>query len=637
MQIIHTNKSKEKNAPSKINKTEIPQNNKNSNGINSHNKIYDSSHLQDKKISTKIKQKKKEPILENLLIKDLDEFFKNIYNYYYNKGYNNILTQIILDNISYLFSIHFVILNIFIINWKEIILKCTVDNLCNSELSNNFSIQNFSEKISEHFFLFFFIYGFLIIYYLIFFFKSILQIINMKKIKNIYDYRLKIKQSELEHIKFDQIIHRLIILQDKESFCRIKENLTKYDIISRIMRKDNYMLALFTNNIIDSKIKFSLKIPFIQKKIFDFNFEIFSNFLYTKINESVIDFALNSMDKRVNVNFISLQTLRLKLIFFMFCECIFLIPSIFLKIIFWIFINADNIKSNRNITNKIWDRKNLILFRNYNELQHYFDYRITTSYKYLELFNNCFKSKQRLFNIVKRFLKLITGSILFIIFMISFFDNRLLTDMTIFGKNFVWLSIIVGVIISITNSEEEKDLKENPYTCLSDNNDKKFLAGNYLDCDNRVVYYKKLINCLINIPEEWSLAENFSKVNKEINNNYEMSFLMIVKEILSMVFFPVVWIKLIFNADEIRKFIIKNSCNFPDLGTICCFSYFNFENYKRNRAGSSRFVDYNFNDKKFLNSCFYYKVKIKFLEIFLEFLYYLSLYEIFMLYFILKF
>ena len=43
----------------------------------------------------------------NLIISDLDSFFQDIYSYYYHGGYNNIVTRVVLDNITYIFTIHF--------------------------------------------------------------------------------------------------------------------------------------------------------------------------------------------------------------------------------------------------------------------------------------------------------------------------------------------------------------------------------------------------------------------------------------------------------------------------------------------------------------------------------------------------
>jgi len=572
----------------------------------------------------KVPQSLKYKFSESLIITDLDEFFKNIYEYYYNKGFNNILIQTILDNISYIFSIHFLALNIFFINWKQIIMNCKYENFCAIEISEYFSIQKFTDDFLENRIYFLIFYTFLIIYYFIFLIKSVILIKKMKFIKKIYDNKLKIRQSELENIKFDLILSRLISLQNSEEFCRIKENITKFDIISRIMREDNYLIALFSNGIIDSKIKFNinLKIPYLMKsEIYKKKIEIdmYSNFFFTKINESLIRLAFETIDKSLNKDFINLKSLRFRLFLFMIFEVIFLIPFVFLKTVFWIFKNADNIKSDKKtiFLNKNWKKRYQILFRNYNELQHYFDYRIYNSYQYLNDFNNCFKNKEKIFSIIKKFIKLILGSVLFLIFILSFFESKLLTELTIFGKNFVWIGIGVGVVLSLSEDNVDRGCKENPYLRISDNLNQKMNSLKNYDSDNRFYYYKKLLNSLMNIPKDWpDYFDNFSKINKKINLYFELSIISIIKELIAILFFPIVWIKLIINAEKIRQFIIQNSVDIKGIGTICTYSYFNYQYYKNKRDKNDVFLEFNFNDKKFFNSSFYFRVCKIFTKIF---------------------
>jgi len=388
---IATSKNK-KISSEKINKTNNYTDNENF--INKNNKnIKKPPRLNEKRNYENGKEpnKKAFKVSESLLITDLDEFFKNIYDYYYNKGFNNILTHTILDNISYIFSIHFLVVNIFLIDWKEIILKCKYQNYCSSEISEYFTKNQIIENLMKNKLYFSIFYTSLVIYYFIFLIKSVIHLKNMKFIKKIYDQKLKIKQSELENIKFDLILTKLISLQKTEGFCRIKENITKFDIVSRMMRQENYLIALFSNGIIDTKINFSLniKIPFWDKEIFKRKFviDLFSNFFYSKLNEAVISFAFGAKDKSLNKEFINLKSLRLKLFIFMIFEIVFLIPFVFLKMIFWLFKNADSIKSDKKtiFLKRNWDKKVQLLFKNYNELQHYFDYRMIKYSFYLSL------------------------------------------------------------------------------------------------------------------------------------------------------------------------------------------------------------------------------------------------------------
>jgi autophagy-related protein 9 len=507
-----------------------------------------------------------------LLISDLDNFFKNIYDYYYNRGYYNILTQTILDNISYLFSIHFLIFNLFIINWKEIIYNCYEKNECNLEILDykSYEFNNFT---------FFILYGLLFSYYLLFFWKSCLFIYKMRRMKNLFDLKLRIKQKEMENMKFDEILERLIDLQKTENFCRVKENLTKFDIISRILRKDNFLIGLLTNDLINFNIKFPI--------LGEINF--YSNYMLNNIHECILNFAFLKGEVTINPKFFNLRFLQMKLFIFMLFEILF-IPSIILyKLIFWLFKNADNIKSNRNITQKIWSSHVQILFKNYNELQHHFENRINSSYMYVEKFVNCFKD--RMINIISKFCILISGSFLVLIFIISSIDDRLLTELKFMGKKIVWITVVIGVIISMLRGND-----------INKNSEEDYIEN----VDLKEELYKNIVNKLINLPLEFRKKHNFSAIFKNISLHYESGITSMIKEISSILFFPVIWIRLIINVKMIIKFFKFYSKSIDGLGTIYSYSYMDINCFKCLREKDVNITEYSFNDRKFINSFLYY-------------------------------
>ena len=87
---------------------------------------------------------------------------------------------------------------------------------------------------------------------------------KMRATYDIIKGKLKIHQKDLENMTFNEIITKLILLQKETNYCRVKEEVNSFDIISRIMRKDNYLNAILSNNI----IRFTIKIPFLGEKIF---------------------------------------------------------------------------------------------------------------------------------------------------------------------------------------------------------------------------------------------------------------------------------------------------------------------------------------------------------------------------------
>jgi autophagy-related protein 9 len=508
---------------------------------------------------------------KKLLVSDLDQFFKNVYEYYYHRGYKNIMVQTILDNLSYLFCLHFFVLNVYIINWKVVISTCIETGNCDLELMDYIDLD-FNKSI-------YFILGYslLILYYSIFLYNSVINVYNMKYTKGIYETKLRIRQKDMENMKFDDIIGRLIELQKADNYCRIKEKINKFDIIARITRRENFMIGLMSTGAVD----FRVGVPGVGTVNF------YTNYIETKFNEAILGSFFQRGDANLNTTMYNVRYFQFRIITYIVIEIIFLFPILFYKLIFWLFKNADNIKSNRNILQRIWSPQIQILFRNYNELQHHYENRINNSYIHTEKFLCCFR--ERLISNISKFFTLIFGSFLLVIFILSTIDNRLLTDLKVLGKSFVWVGFVVSVLLSIF-SEKQQNHEENYIENVE-------LKENLL---------KQITASVINIPDTWKKDHNFSSLFKRISIDYKFSLQTMMKELLSIILFPFIGLRVIYRASDIIKFFRINSRKVEGLGTICAYSYFDLSAYKALKEKDMSYNEVTFNDRKFINSYLLY-------------------------------
>ena len=522
------------------------------------------------------KGKKEVSYEKNLIIEDLDEFFTNVYDYYYHKGYYNILTQTILDNMSFLFTINFFFITIFILDWRLIYKNCLLLKQCEINLQEIFNFSYFFS--SKHLIMFYFLFLF---YYIWFFMKSLRTVVKMRKIREIFKQKLKMKQNELENINFIEVIDKLIDLQNKENFCRVKDNLTRFDIIARILRKENYITSLISND----KVNFIIHIPFIGKK------NLLTNYTYENLKECIMDYAFTQGSVNISKKFVNYRQLQFRIFYYCSFEIIIMIPLGILKLILWLFTNADNIKSNRNLNKRTWSTYAQIMFKNYNELKHIFENRISHSYFYSEKFILCFKEK--FFSIIARFLSLVCGSFLFILFIISTINEDILMEISIGGKKLVWYACIIGILISFSSNFEETGnipIQEEFYDIVQ----------------VKQKYYQCLVNKLINIPENWRIVQNLSKRFKLINLEYNFIWMNLFNELLSIIFFPYLWMKLFFQASDIVSFLKNHTVCVEGLGDICGFSINDLKKYKAIKEKEYGLVY--FNERKSLNSYILFQV-----------------------------
>lgn len=514
----------------------------------------------------------------SLVITDLDKFFTEVYEYYYMGGYGNIFTQTILDNITYAFTIHFTLFNVFFIEWKRIIDDCQVLQ-CEIELTHYVSTRLFK----EHKYSAVYIYILLMVYFMLFLYGSIGNLIAMRKIHSVYRHKLHLKTKDLETLSFDSIMNLIIDLQQKENFCRIKETVSKYDIISRINRKDNFLNAVISNYIIN----LSITIPLIGKRI-----SLLTNYIYSSMSISIMNSAFKNGEVDINQSFYNIRMFQMKMMWHLLFQLFTLPCEIIFRVVFWLSKNADYFRGNKGIASKTWGYEDMIKYKNYNELKHHFESRLNEACTHTDSFLKCFK--QRLFSLIGKAMILIGGSILFIVFLISLINIKL-TYMTICGKSYFWALCVIGLIVSWFSNEESNssDAKERIYSQIENYPIKK-------------LYFRKMINCLINIPKEWSKV-NISRNFRQISIGYYHCALAMIQELGSICFFPLIWMRLLLQARELLKFIKLSAIKIDGIGTVCSLSVLSSSAYLSIKEKDLLSIDKQFNDAKFINSMIYYE------------------------------
>ena len=515
------------------------------------------------------KENKKTKIYNILQINDLDKFFSQVYFYYYQRGYKNIKQKIIIKNTIYIISIHLIIIIIFFIDWFKLKEQ---SNETNIKLTNYLTLKNLKNNFLKIFlFYFYFMFN-----YLSYFFFSIKQIISMKNISLIYYEKFKLKDKDLDNYSFNEIMNYLIELQEVEQYCRIKENITKFDIINRINRIENYIISLISNNIIDFNL---------------FGFNFFTNYTYHFIKYNLFSYIFLEKEVEINKNIYNINSFKLKILSQIFFQ-IFSIPyEIIFKIIFYLYKNIIQIYK---INERNWDNETLYKFKNYNELKHHFENRISKSYintnKYLRF------SKYKNPILLNYILKLLF-IFMFILFFISLYVNINIINIKINNFNCLHIFLFIGAIIFFINIKNYK---------YNNNNNNIF----YENISEKINDFNNISNYIENIPSNWSKMKNY--LNYEtISKTYIINFKLFLNDLISIIIFPILWLKFLINIQNLVNFIKIFSSNINGLGRVCSFSILNCREYKKiiekNSLLYSNNYDKRFNEAKFINSMIYFE------------------------------
>jgi len=128
--------------------------------------------------------------------------------------------------------------------------------------------------------------------------KLFQYIMDFRRLRNLHDfylYLLEIPDMDLQTITWQEVVARLMTLRDSNPVTaagsknrqflgsQSKQRMDAHDIANRLMRKENYLIALFNKDILD----LTLPIPFLRNR------QLFSRTLEWNLSLCIMDYVFN--------------------------------------------------------------------------------------------------------------------------------------------------------------------------------------------------------------------------------------------------------------------------------------------------------------------------------------------------------
>lgn len=193
----------------------------------------------------------REEVGERWRPKDLDLFFTRIYEYFKERGYVCIVVGRLLNTLALAFVVAFSTFLLAYVNWHEV-LKCN-SAVCdqNKVLFEHPFANVWHGDLYECFVFLFTVVCFL------FLLREIVVCANDIKefylIKRFVNDKLGVCEREMRTILWPDVVDKILKLQEAGVLI-VKHTLTPLDIANRIMRKDNYFMAMVNKEIIDLRL-----------------------------------------------------------------------------------------------------------------------------------------------------------------------------------------------------------------------------------------------------------------------------------------------------------------------------------------------------------------------------------------------
>ncbi|KAK6357013.1 autophagy protein atg9 [Orbilia javanica] len=390
----------------------------------------------------------------------------------------------------------------------------------------------------------------------------IYDIWRLWEIHQFYHYLLDIPDLDMQTIQWQDVVQKLMALRDSNPVTSLattrkyirnhssKQRMDAHDIANRLMRKENYLIALFNKDILD----LSIPLPLLR------DHQLLTKTVEWNLGLAILDFVFHDGD---NFNPVFLkescrkslsQALRTRFVVFGFFNLLFAPFIVAYLVIHYFFqyfneyqTNPSAIGSRRYTPLAEWK------FREFNELVHLFHRRMNISYpfavKYLEQF-----PKEKFVQAAK-FVTFIFGSFAAVLAIASLLDTELLQFEITKDRTVLFYITLFGSITAVARGiiPAETDVFDPTYEL------------------SWVMYHTRYS------PPEWKGRLHSDEVKKEFSKLYELKIVIFFWEVASIILTPfVMWFSLPKCSDRIIDFFREFTVHVDGIGYVCSFAEFDF-------------------------------------------------------------
>ncbi|KAL5336079.1 APG9-domain-containing protein [Aspergillus crustosus] len=487
-------------------------------------------------------------------VENLDNFFKDAYVYYLANGIWSILLSRCLSLGT----------SAFIVGFTTFLTNCVnYSSVPHSKSLNQILITQCIKKMSLWST---FLLWALCIFWILKAIHLVLEIRGHKKMHDFYHHLLGITDAEIQTISWQEVVSRLMALRDanpstagavsannrKLLGSQSKQRMDAHDIANRLMRKENYLIALINKDILD----LTLPIPFLRNK------QLFSRSLEWNIHLCIMDYVFNEQGQ-VRTLFLKdthrkalSEGLRRRFMFFGILN-IFIAPFLVVYFLMHYFFRYFN--EYKTAPSQLSSRQYTPLaewkFREFNELWHLFERRINMSYPYATRYVDQFPKDKTVQ--IAGFVSFVSGAITSVLALATIIDPELFLGFELTHDRTVLFYLgVFGSVWAFTRGiiPEATDVFDPEYAL------------------------REVIRYTHYVPSHWQGKLHSDEVRRDFATLYQPKIVIFLEEVLSMLFTPfILWFSLPKCSERVIDFFREFTVHVDGMGYLCSFSVFDFK------------------------------------------------------------
>lgn len=479
-------------------------------------------------------------------VEDLDCFFSAVYEYHQKSGFKCMMLEKLGELFRFAFLVFFLTyswkcIDYDIVFGNKLPPGITPNNASKVSIYDSFMpLGQCSSQIPAWLWIFDF-FMFLIWLWLIF--RALCRIYQFYDIQAFYNMALKISDNDLQNITWHDVLTKLIETQRVQQMCVHKKELTPLDIYQRILRYENYTVALVNKSLIPPQIE----VPFIGNIIFftqDLKVNLDLLFFYGPF-AFFDDWHLKADYKKSNKRLELAKQLEKHLTYFAMINLALAPFTIFWHFILIALNHVQEIKQNPGLfTLRHWSLYSLYYLRHFNELDHELSARLTRAWRPASRYMSSFTSP--VLAVVAKNIIFIASAGLAVLLLWTLLDNSVSQLEEVLTSVLVLTSVIVILKAFIPD--------ENLVWCPE---------------DLMTIILKQIHYC----PTWWKGQAHTSRVRDEFSQLFQFKIVYVLQQLCSPIVTPyILYFHLKPKSLEIVDFFRNFTVEVMGVGDVCSFA-----------------------------------------------------------------
>ena len=497
-------------------------------------------------------------------ITDLDSFFTRIYTYYHERGLRCILASRVISLLTLAFTIMLVFFIVEFLNIDDIIYACQSEQTCQevSLIRTDWLHHSISSPFAVVYY-----YLLFTLYWLWMLLHFVWELRPLFETRTLYRDKLHLEDADLQVVAWDEVVVKLVELQRTARLCIVKDQLTAHDVANRILRKENFLVALVNQNLLPLQ-PFGPSGPSVMTKTLEWN-------LYVTILDAMFDKHF-----RIRQSFtLDVGALRRR---FLLCGCanILLAPFMLAFMLFFVFLKHAEEFSRRAASTALrrlgssdYSRHARWTMREFNELPHVFEARLAASSADANAYVKQFPAP--LTTLLARFATFVVSSAAAVLLLLSIFNEKFLLyyrwppEAPQLGFNLLWWLAMLSTILAVSRSFD--DLADEAAIL-------PVLPDALLQSVARHTHY---------MPQHWRGRGHTRQVYAQFRALYQYRVWSLLQEVFGAITAPMVMLLVLpQRAGPILEFIRSFTVYVEGVGHVCSFALFDFERHGDVRYGA---------------------------------------------------